>query len=186
MTDGGTRRLSTEAWAAIGVIVAALITGVVTLLVHILPTGGAPSPTAPGAAQTTIAAGSAATGAGSAATTGAGDATTTIRAIVGRWQGTARDENGATFQITLEVTKGCAVGQPCGSISVSHVPCYGRISLKTVDNGDVEFNVDSFDKRSNPNVCQPGAGEHFRLQSGGTLAYHTTYQPVAQGTLHRV
>ena len=179
MSDGTTRRLSNEAWAAIGVIVAALITGLVTLLVHVLPTGGDSSPATAGAAQTT-------TGGGSAATTGTGDAAATIQAIVGRWRGTARDESGTTFQITLEVTSGCTVGQACGSISVSHVPCYGRISLKSVDNGDVEFNVDSFDPRSNPSGCKPGAGEHFRLQSDGTLAYHTTYQPVAQATLHRV
>jgi hypothetical protein len=73
----------------------------------------------------------------------------------------------------------------CGSISVSHVPCYGRITLERQDNDDVEFHVADFDERSDSRVCQEGAGEHFRLQRDGTLAYWTTYEPIARGVLGR-
>jgi hypothetical protein len=176
MADSATRRsVSKEAWGAIGVIVAALITGGVTLLVRVLPTS-------PGQ----HAANSTAPSTGTTAPISAGNrGATTIAAMVGRWRGTARDENGKTFTITLTITNGCAVKQLCGTIGVSHVPCYGEISLVRVVDRDVEFNVDNFDERSDPKVCTPGDGEHFQLTSEGRLAYRTTYHPLARGTLDR-
>jgi hypothetical protein len=171
--------LSKEAWIAAGATVAAaVIGGVVTLWTHLTPP--AQSSSAPAATIT------AATGSTTTDAAPTPDATAaTIRAMVGKWKGAAQDSNGTSFPISLEVTNNCAPGQLCGSISVPHVPCYGQIFLEKVDKGDVEFRVDNFDKRSNHRVCQPGAGEHFRLQSNGTLAYHTTYDPVSQGTLTR-
>lgn len=77
------------------------------------------------------------------------------------------------------------MGQPCGSIGVSQVPCYDRVFLADAAAGDFEFRVDDFDDKSDPVKCQPGGGEHFRLQSDGRLGYRTTYQPLAQGILER-
>jgi len=177
--DPSKGRLSKEAWIAAGATLgAALIGGVVALWTHLTP--AAQSSPAPASAAATTATASAAP---DSSTQDA--AASTINAIVGKWKGTARDSTGTTFQIALEVTDKCAPGQLCGSISVSHVPCYGQIFLENVDNGDVEFRVDNFDDRSNRQVCQPGAGEHFRLQPDGKLAYHTKYDPVADGTLTR-
>ncbi|MGW2803182.1 hypothetical protein [Streptomyces sp. NPDC001221] len=176
MADSDTRRsVSKEAWGAIGIIVAALITGGVTLLVRVPPTGPGQSATNSPAPST-----------GTTAPTSEGTrGATTIAAMVGRWRGTARDENGKTFTITLTITKGCAVHQLCGTIGVSHVPCYGEISLVRVVGRDVEFNVDNFDERSDPEVCKPGPGEHFELTSEGRLAYRTDYHPLARGALDR-
>ena len=176
--DPSKGRLSKEAWIAAGAtLVAALIGGVVTLWTHLTP----PAQSSP--APASAIANTAKTDTESSSTPDI--VVSTISAMAGKWKGTARDSSGTTFQITLEVTDKCAPGQLCGSISVPHVPCYGQIFLGSMDNGDVEFRVDNFDDRSNRQKCQPGAGEHFRLQSDGKLAYHTTYDPVAQGTLTR-
>jgi hypothetical protein len=65
------------------------------------------------------------------------------------------------------------------------VPCYGQISLVGVEDDEVEFRVANFTAESNQQICQPGAGEHFRLRPDGRLAYRTTYEPITNGTLNR-
>ncbi|HEV7754767.1 MAG TPA: hypothetical protein VGO94_02805 [Mycobacteriales bacterium] len=174
--DTGRRGVSKEAWAAIGAISAALITGVVTLLTYVIPSDHQPSR----AASDTPAPASA-----SASTDASGGTTATLRAMAGRWQGTARDSAGAVFQVAVEITAPCEVDKPCGTIGVSHVPCYGQISLVGVEDDEVEFRVANFTAESNQQICQPGAGEHFRLRPDGRLAYRTTYEPIANGTLNR-
>jgi len=168
--------LSQGAWVAIGTIAAALITGTVAVLTHVLPTASpSPAPTitsstptpppTPGPSRPLI---------------------TTADAIAGKWSGTAKDSNGTAFQITLDVRNSCALKERCGSISVSHVPCEGEVFLEKVEGDDFEFHVSNFYGRSNRDVCQPGAGEHFRLRPDGKLAYSTTYEPEAQGILTRI
>src|SRR6185503_2397449 len=166
--------LSQGAWVAIGTIAAALITGTVAVLTHVLPTASpAPAPTitsstptpTPGPSRPLI---------------------TTADAIAGKWAGTAKDNTGTSFQITLEVRNSCVLKERCGSISVSHVPCEGEVFLEKVEGDDFEFHVSNFYGRSNRDVCQPGAGEHFRLRPDGKLAYSTTYEPEAQGILTRI
>lgn len=173
MEEKPTRRgLSKEAWAAVGVIGAAVIAGVVTLLTQIIaqpqqsstPAASVPF-TNPPAPSIVISA---------------------VEAMVGKWEGTAQDSNGVTFQVTLEIKETCALGQLCGSIGVSHVPCYGQITLENIDNDEVEFRVTNFYNGSNLAVCQPGAGERFRSRPDGQLTYRTTYEPIAQGILKRV
>lgn len=166
------RGLSKEAWAAVGVIGAAVITGIVALLTHLITPTQPPSAQPPGTPLTTSSA--------SSTTTSVPDA------VVGKWAGTAKYGNGDTFEVTLVVTKACALGELCGSIAVPDVPCHGEIFLESVDNGEVEFRVDNFDERSNPDKCQPGAGERFRPGPGDGLSYRTTYDPKAEGVLERV
>ena len=165
------RGLSKEAWIAIGTIVAALITGTVTVLIHVLPQASQPSPAA------------------SSPSPSAASSSRPIAAnadpISGKWAGTAQDTDGPPFKITLAITKACTPGQRCGSISVSNVPCYGEIFLVKIKNEDYEFRVDNFYGRSDPNHCQPGAGEHFRLQPDGKLAYSTSYSPGIHGLLEK-
>jgi hypothetical protein len=178
--DPAKGRLSREAWIAAGATIgAALLGGVVALWTHLTPAAQNPSPSAPTRSSTAV--GSSGTAVSSAPDTAA----TTIQAMVGKWSGTARDSNGTAFRITLEVSVTCAPSHLCGTIGVSHVPCHGQIFLENVDNGDVEFRVDNFDDGSNRQLCQPGAGEHFQLQSDGRLAYHTSYDPAARGTLSK-
>ena len=165
--------LSKEAWVAIGTIVAALITGIVTLLIHVLPQ--APPSQAPPVQSSTP-----------PASTSTRPVATGVDAIVGKWVGMAQDSNGARFQVTLEIKKPCSPNEPCGSISVSHVPCYGEVFLVKAEDNDFEFRVDNFDGKSNPTICQPGAGEHFTLRPDGKVAYKTTYEPVAQGILEKI
>jgi hypothetical protein len=163
-------RISKEAWVAVSGIGAAVITGLVTLLTYVLPPGQhSPAPTANTAVTVTP-----------SATDGAA-----VDGIAGSWKGTAKDANGTEFEITLVVDSGCTLDRPCGTIGVSHVPCYGQIFLAGVDGDEVEFRVDNFDSRSDRTVCQPGAGERFRLQPDGRLAYRTTYEPHAVGILER-
>jgi hypothetical protein len=164
--------LSKEVWVAIGTIGAAVVTGIVTLLIHVIPSGENPSVSDPKAPLT--------------ASANPSTVASAIDVIVGKWKGEARDSNGTSFQITLEIIAGCALGQLCGSIGVSHVPCYGQVFLESLDNDEVELRVANFNDKSDRTVCQPGAGERFRLQPDGTLAYRTTYEPSAHGTLKRV
>jgi hypothetical protein len=109
----------------------------------------------------------------------------TTRAMSGKWRGSAQDSNGVVFSITVDIRDDCAADRPCGTIEVSHVPCYGRIALASVAGADVEFRVDHFDQKSSRTGCYPGAGEHFRLRPDGRLAYSTTYVPKALGVLER-
>lgn len=170
--------MSKEAWAAIGGIGAAAVTGIVTLLIHIIPSAPTPSATA-------------STGPPSSTTASAGSEASEVAVgsipagMVGRWEGDASTGDGSGFTISLDISQQCTLGQVCGSIGVSQVPCYGRVSLEGVDGDDAEFRVSDFDQRSNTASCQAGAGEHFRLLSDGRLSYHTTYEPVAQGILTR-
>jgi hypothetical protein len=166
------RGISKEAWAAIGVVGAAVITGVVTLLTQIMP-AKQPVSAPPSNTSTTD-------------SPAPGATTSVVDAMAGKWEGSAQDSSGTKFQITLDITAGCTLGQVCGSIGVSHVPCYGQILLEAVDGDEVEFRVDNFDERSNLAVCQPGAGERFRSRPDGQLSYRTTYEPVAQGVLTRL
>jgi hypothetical protein len=107
---------------------------------------------------------------------------TTADLIVGKWSGKAKDANGTSFEIGLNVEKSCTVNAKCGSISVSHVPCYGELFLYQIEQDGYEFRVDNFTSNSSP-TCTPGAGEHFTLLSDGTLLYTTTYEPKAKGIL---
>lgn len=164
--------LSQGAWVAIGTIAAALITGTVAVLTHVLPTASPSPPQTLGSSMPTPVPSSR-------------PIATTADAIAGKWSGTAKDSNGSSFQITLEIKKACALKERCGSISVSHVPCEGEVFLEKIEEDDFEFHVSNFYGRSNRDVCQPGSGEHFRLLPDGKLAYRATYEPEAQGILAR-
>jgi hypothetical protein len=171
------RSLSKEAWVAVGGIGAAVITGIVTLIIHLTPAAESSTvstPAGPIPATST-----------STATSPVTASSSVIKSMVGNWQGDARDSTGTTFRITLKIQPGCRPGPVCGSIGVSHVPCYGQVFLESLTNDEVEFRVANFDKRSNRSRCQPGAGELFRLRPDGKLAYRTTYAPIAQGVLDR-
>lgn len=171
------RRISGEAWTAIGVIGAAVITGVVTLLIHVIPSSGSPSTPTSGAVPTKSAA-SAAT----SQTTGADSSP--VAQMIGSWKGTATHTDGTVFRITLDITQYCRLkGEPCGSIAVPDVPCYGDVYLENVNNGDVEFKVQNFKAGSSPQ-CKPGAGEHFSLKPDGSLAYYASYDD-SHGTLKK-
>ena len=174
--------LSQGAWVAIGTIAAALITGTVAVLTHVLP-AASPSPTP------TVASSPSSTSTVASSTPAPSPSSrpliTTADAIAGKWAGTAKDNKGTSFQITLDVRSSCEIKERCGSISVSHVPCEGEVFLEKVEGEDFEFHVSNFYGRSNRDVCQPGSGEHFRLRPDGKLAYSTTYEPLAQGILTR-
>ncbi len=185
----GTRQgLSKEAWVAIGAIAAALITGTVTLLTHVLPK--APPVTPPSSSSPTPTTQSSLTSVSSPpiqpSPKSQPSGTMTADTIAGKWAGVAKDENGGVFQITLEVRKSCGLNDRCGSISVSHVPCHGEVFLEKIEGANFEFRVANFYGSSNKTVCQPGAGELFALQPNGKLSYRTTYEPRATGVLDKV
>ena len=168
------RGLSNEAWVAIGAIAAAFITGTVTLLTHVLPQSS-PLPSPPQTVSSTP-----------IASSSRPSVSTTPDLIAGKWGGLAKIDNGTPFRITLEIENSCALNKRCGSISVSHVPCYGEVFLENAHDDEFEFRVDNFYGQSNRTVCQPGAGEHFKARADGKLDYWTSYEPRAQGTLERI
>jgi hypothetical protein len=172
--NGGEIRkgLSKEAWVAISAIVTALIGGIVTLIVGLSPKPAATPSATPAAAVSVVS---------SPAQAPAG---VTADAIVGKWFGTATDENGVTFEVRLEVQKGCGINQKCGSMSVKNTPCYGEIFLDRVHDPIFEFRVDNFYGQSDPEKCEAGAGEEFQLTPEGKLEYRTTYN-ATKGTLER-
>ena len=100
----------------------------------------------------------------------------------GAWAGSFL-EGGQRRRIELVIAPGCGKGKACGTISVPHVPCKGRISLAEVRPDGAEFSVDSFEAGSAA-ACQPGAGEVFRETPEGALAYVATYSG-AKGVLTR-
>jgi len=171
---GGSRQgLSKEAWVAISTITAALITGIVTLIIHLAPqkpaATTAPTPAAIASASTPK------------------ETSTGVNAdpIAGKWSGTAKDNAGQEFEVTLDVKKACGINQRCGSMSVSHVPCYGEIFLERAHDPIFEFRVDNFYGQSDREKCQPGPGEEFQLRPDGKLEYRSTYEPTAEGFLER-
>ncbi|HKR60199.1 MAG TPA: hypothetical protein VJS64_10740 [Pyrinomonadaceae bacterium] len=176
--------LSQGAWVAIGTLGAALISGLIALLIHLLPPASpsaTPSATVPAASPTAAVSAPSPTGSASAS-----PAVVTADAIAGKWSGTAKNGEGTLFQITLEVRKACALTERCGSISVSHVPCEGEIFLEKMQDDVFEFHVDNFFGKSNRAVCQPGAGELFKLRPDGKLSYTTSYERATRGILDRV
>lgn len=98
----------------------------------------------------------------------------TADAVKGHWIGQAVDASGTRFQVELEIRAGCTLGQRCGWISVSHVPCKGELSLHALQGNDHEFSVDRFSPGSG-SQCTPGAGEHLRPIKSGAVLYTTTY-----------
>jgi hypothetical protein len=173
--DGeGRKGLSKEAWVAISTIAAALIGGVVTLIIGLSPKSAATPAATPVSTASVVS---------SPAQASAG---VTADSIAGKWLGTATDEDGVTFEVRLEVRKGCGINQKCGSMSVSNTPCYGEISLERAHDPIFEFNVDNFYGQSDREKCQAGPGEEFHLTPEGKLDYRSTYKPTAEGTLERI
>jgi hypothetical protein len=166
--------LSKEAWIAISTISAALITGIVTLIINLAPQKPAATPAVTPAATAVASSPAAQT-----------PAVVTADRIAGKWFGTATDENGVSFEVRLEVRKGCGINEKCGSMSVSNTPCYGYISLERAHDPTFEFNVDNFYGESDREKCQPGAGEEFQLTPEGKLEYRTTYD-TTKGSLERI
>ena len=166
--------LSKEAWVAISTITAALITGIVTLVIHLAPQKPA--------ATSAVMANPTASAASSPAQV---PASVTADPIAGKWLGTATDENGVTFEVRLEVRKGCGINQRCGSMSVSHTPCYGEIFLERIHDPTFEFRVDNFYGQSDREKCQAGPGEEFQLRPDGKLDYRATYEPTATAVMEQ-
>ena len=111
-------------------------------------------------------------------TTGEGDA------LVGTWTGTATISGGSPFDVRLDITAPCRLGEPCGTIYVSSLPCEGRASLATVVDQTYELNVDNFTGESSPD-CTPGAGDFFEVVNNSTLRYTTDYADI-EGVLSKV
>ena len=169
----GRKGLSKEAWIAISTIAAALITGIVTLTIHLIPQKPSSNP-GPTTSPATVTAASTQT-----------PVIITADAIAGKWAGQATDTSGKSFQITLEIKKSCTINERCGLISVTHIPCFGEVFLEKARDRDFEFRVDNFYGQSNRESCQAGPGELFHLRPDGKLDYKTTYEPEAEGLLER-
>lgn|GEM_PF-5452608 len=105
----------------------------------------------------------------------------TADAVAGAWSGSVADGSGGTFQVTLDVRRGCTVNEKCGSVFVSNNNCAGDFILVDMfPDGRYEFSVDNFNPTSGPN-CHPGRGEYLTPQGGDMVLYTTNYGP--QGSL---
>lgn len=163
--------LSKEAWVGISAITAAAITGIVSLITHFTPAPSA-APAVPTSPPTQTAQPAPLTPADG------------IARLVGKWSGPAENDQGK-YQIDLEISPNCALGQPCGIIRVSNVPCYGNVSLFQVKEGEYDFSVDSF-RSGSAKSCTAGAGELFVLTAEGKLIYRTDYDASVRGVLSRL
>ena len=104
--------------------------------------------------------------------------------ISGTWSGEATQETGGNFDVQLEIGKGCALNERCGTISVSNVPCFGDLFFHDFSGGRYEFSVENFSAASGDG-CTPGAGEYLTPQGDGTLLYTTGYDPAIRGILYK-
>lgn len=171
--NGSRKGLSKEAWVAISTISAALITGIVTLIINLAPQKPAANPALVTSSPAVT------------VTPAQMPHLVTADEIAGKWSGDGTDSTGQSFQITLDVRKACGINERCGSISVSHIPCYGEIFLEKARDRLFEFRVDNFYGDSDRANCQPGPGETFQLRPDGKLDYNATYEPTASGVLER-
>jgi hypothetical protein len=104
--------------------------------------------------------------------------------ISGTWSGEATQRMGGDFAVRLEIRKGCALNERCGTISVSNVPCFGDLFFHDLSGGRYEFSVENFSAASGKG-CTPGAGEYLTPQGDGTLLYTTGYDPAIRGILYK-
>lgn len=171
MDDNPMRKgIPKEAWAAIGVIGAAAVTGLVTIIIDL---GGADGTSV--SAITT-----------EPASTTNSASSNPVAGMMGSWLGDATTVDGGQFEISLDIDRECQLNEHCGAIEVSNGPCHGQVFLDAVEGGEVALRVENFDARSDPNICQAGGGEHFRLRPDGKLGYRTTYEPLVSGVLERI
>jgi hypothetical protein len=162
------KALSKEAWVAIGTIAAALITGIVTLIIHLLPPAEK-SPAAAVASPSPVVLPS----------------IQTADAIAGKWSGTARDSRGKRFSLRLRSENPARLTNDVVRSAFPTCHVMEKFFWTRPQDLEFEFRVDNFDARSNRSVCQPGGGEHFKLRPDGRLVYSTTYEPKADGLLER-
>lgn len=106
----------------------------------------------------------------------------TADAVAGTWSGSVRQGRGNVFEVQLNVAKGCEINESCGSISVSHLPCFGDLSLVAVSGERYEFSVDHFSSASDE-ACSPGAGEYLTRYGDDALLYTTGYDDSIRGIL---
>ena len=165
--------LSKEAWVAISSIAAALITGIVTLVIHLIP----PKAVTPTALTTAPAA--------NVSTAVSTSSRLTADAIAGKWSGKGTAATGESFDITLEIKKSCGLHEKCGVMTMSHLPCYGEILLDKVRDPVYDFDLENLYGQSGPE-CARGPGEVFQLRPDGKLDYHANYEPGADGVLERI
>lgn len=166
------RGLSPAAWGAISAIAVAVVGAVATLTSawwqRPAPSATAPPPAAPAAAA-------------AKAEPALPDPTT----WAGSYSGQVIAPDGSKFEVTVQLRPGCVKGANCGTISVPHVPCKGRLTLAEVRPEGAEFSVDRFDEHSDRQACQPGAGEVLNRRPDGDLEYAATYSG-AKGVLFAV
>lgn len=173
---------STSFWATLpGVLtaVAGVITAVTGLLVVLNQLGDGDAEQARQSTPTAASSAPSSPVSSASTPTGEGDV------LAGTWRGTVSDPDGANrFDVRLEITAPCRLGQPCGTISVTSAPCTGRVTLWTVRAETYELYVDQFTPGS-ASVCTEGAGEYVELLDDGTLRYTTSYSET-DGVLHKV
>jgi hypothetical protein len=107
----------------------------------------------------------------------------TADAVAGPWSGKVRQGRSNVYELQLYIRKGCTVKETCGSVSVSHVPCFGDLSLKEISGDRYEFSVDHFSAASAA-TCTPGAGEYLTPRGDDSLVYTTGYDRSVRGILH--
>lgn len=187
--------LSANAWGAITALGVAMITGVVTLVTHFVPSTDTPSSPGVVVASTTSIAVTPSPGTLATLPTGpvspAGSASPVPRSalldrLTGTWSGDAR--SGTTpYRITLRIPATCIERGPCGTMTTDLLPCVGNLTLVGVnDSPQFDFATGSFAAGSSSS-CQlrPQGGDYFTL-GDDVLTYQTGYDGGTSGTLRRV
>jgi hypothetical protein len=182
----GRSGLSTNAWAAIAAIGAAVITGAVTLVTHFLPSNEAPTSQSVAAVSVTTSGADATSSPRSTGSAAPAPRSALLDRLTGTWSGQARA--GATpYTITLEITGSCVELGPCGTMTTDLLPCVGNITLVRVNDGpQFDFATRSFAPGSSAS-CQlrPQGGDYFTL-GDDFMTYVTGYDGSVNGTLRLV
>jgi hypothetical protein len=105
-------------------------------------------------------------------------------ALAGSWTGTALVSGKDEFDVRLDILTPCRLGETCGTVYVSSLPCEGQVSLASVKDQTYEFGVDQFTPESSSD-CTPGKGDFFELVDDSTLRYWADYDDI-EGVLRRV
>ena len=136
MSVSKTEKSNKEIWGCIGAITAAVIAGIVALIIN-APTlvpffFGTPIPT---------------------------PLTINTDSIAGNWAGTSNSENGDfSTQIDLSIQAGCTIGNVCGTYSAPQLPCSGSLFLTAIDGDTYEF-VEHFSDGAD--LCDSGGHEYI-------------------------
>jgi hypothetical protein len=150
-----------EMWGCIGAVGAALITGIIALIIA----GKIPFSSSPPTATPLL---------------------NKIDAISGTWVGTAKGtskDGDYEIEATFIIGNSCSIGTVCGTFDIPTIPCSGTVTITKIDSEKFEFQANDL-----KGACViPATKEFLQLLPDGTLLYDSIGNDFeARGILRKV